>query len=244
MAVIDLQCHHGAVAGALAVRPPEMALASAYADEVKADLLCFSSDEAATDLEGGSARLNSELALDPRFRGWLTLSVHQAELSQTLARRYLGKSAWVGVRFEAREDADSIDAAGGMTVLNALRRYTRPVVLAFWTTASLRAAITAAHAMPTMKFVLAPQSEELTADVIPAMREAVNSMWLPSASYAERDVLAQAVETLGERRVLWGSDWGKLHPSAAMGMVEESALTRAQRERLMFRNAHDLLAYE
>ena len=244
MPVIDLQCHHGAIAGALAVRPPDMAHASAYADEIGADLLCFSSDEAATDLEGGSERLHGALSTDARFRAWLTLSVHQPEISQTLARRYLTKSAWIGARFEARDDADSIDAAGGMVVLNALRRYSRPVLLAVWTTASLRAAIAAAHAMPSMKFVIAPQNEGLTTDSIPAMREAVNTMWLPSAMYAERDVLAQAVAALGERRVLWGSDWGKLHPSAALGMVDESALSGAQRERLTFRNAHDLLAYE
>jgi hypothetical protein len=244
MPVIDLQCHYGAVAGALAVRPPDIAQASSYADDIDADLLCFSSDEAATDLDGGSASLHAALATDARFRGWLTLSVHQPELSQTLARRYLTKTAWVGSRFEARDDADAIDAAGGSVILNALRRYGRPVLFAVWTTGGLRAAIEAARTLNTLKFVLAPQNEGLTTDAIPAMRETVNMMWLPSAAYAERDVLAQAVETLGERRVLWGSDWGKLHPSAALGMIDESALSGAQRERLVYRNAHDLLAYE
>jgi len=244
MPVIDLQCHYGTVAGSLAVRPPNMVHASSYADEIDADLLCFSSDEAATDLEGGSAKLHTGLTGDKRFRGWLTLSVHQPELSQTLARRYLTKSAWVGARFEARDDADAIDAAGGHVVLNALRRYSRPVLFAVWTTGGLRAAIEAARTLHSLKFVLAPQNEGLTTDAIPAMRETVNMLWLPSAAYAERDVLAEAVQTLGERRVLWGSDWGKLHPSAALGMIEESALSGAQRERLVFRNAHDLLAYE
>lgn len=244
MPVIDIQCHHGSIAGALAVRPPELAHASSYATDIDADLLCFSSDEAATDLDGGSARLHNALATDARFRGWLTLSVHQPELSQTLARRYLTKTAWVGARFEAREDADSIDSAGGYLVLNALRRYSRPVLFAVWTSGGLRAAIEAARSMHSSRFVLAPQTEELTSDALPAMRETVNMMFLPSAAYAERDVLADAVETLGERRVLWGSDWGKLHPAAALGMIEESALSGAQRERLVFRNAHDLLAYE
>lgn len=244
MPVIDIQCHHGSIAGALAVRPPELAHAATYADDVDADLLCFSSDEAATDLEGGSARLNNALATDARYRGWLTLSVHQPDVSQTLARRYLTKNAWIGTRFEARDDADSIDSAGGLVVLNALRRYTRPVLFAVWTAGGMRAAVEAARSMHSSKFVLAPQTEALTTDALPAMRETVNMMFLPSAAFAERDVLAEAVETLGERRVLWGSDWGKLHPAAALGMIEESALSGAQRERLVYRNAHELLAYE
>ncbi|HEX8552035.1 MAG TPA: amidohydrolase family protein [Abditibacteriaceae bacterium] len=244
MPVIDLQCHFGAVAGALAVRPPDIDAASGYANDIDAQRLCFSSDEAATDLDGGNTRLGEALKTDARFRGWLTLSVHQPTLSQTLARKYLTKSAWVGARFESRSDADTIDAAGGHVVLNALRRYGRPVLLAVWTPAALHAVLGAAREFHTLKFIVAPQTEELTSDSIPAIKELINISWLPSAAYAERDVLAQAVEAIGERRVLWGSDWGKLHPAAALGLLGESAVSGAQRERIAFRNAHDLLAHE
>jgi hypothetical protein len=242
MPLIDVQCHFGAIAGALTVRPPELAVASAYANDVEAQMLCFSSDDAATDLEGGSARLGAALKSDPRFRGWLTLSVHQPALSQTLARRYLVKSAWVGARFDQCTEADAVNSAGGHVVLNALRRYGRPVMMTVHDSAGLHAAIDAAKEYSSLRFILSPQTSNLTSDAIPAIKDNINMLWMPSAAYAERDVIVQAVETLGERRILWASDWGRLHPAAALGMIGESALSGMQRERIVWRNVHEVLS--
>ena len=47
---------------------------------------------------------------------------------------------------------------------------------------------------------------------------------------------------LGDRRVLWASDWGACHPAAALGMIKDSAISVAQRERLTYRNAKELLS--
>ncbi|HEX8833355.1 MAG TPA: amidohydrolase family protein [Abditibacteriaceae bacterium] len=243
MAIIDMQCYLGAFPGALAVRPPELPAASAYADEIGAEMLCFVSGEAQTDLTDGNARLGEALKTDPRFRGWLSLSIHQPEMSQTLARKYLTKSGWVGARFEQATDGDAVNTAGGHLVLNSLRRYGRAVMLTVNSPATLHAAISAAREFHTLRFIVSPQNGDMTSDSIPAIRESINIAWLPCAAYAERDVLVQAIAALGEKRVLWGSDWGRLHPAAALGMINESALTALQRERIVSRNARDLLAH-
>lgn len=242
MPLIDLQCHFGVRPSALAARPPEIAEAASYAATVGAETLCFSSDEAMTDLDGGNARLGKALGEDARFRGWLTLSVHQPDVSQTLARQYLTRAQWVGSRFDQMNEGDAVDAAGGYGILNALRRYGRPVLLTVNSPATLAAAIGAAREFHTLRFVLSPQNEELTSDALPAIKEVLNISFLPSAAFAERDILAQAVATVGERRVLWGSDWGHLHPAAALGMVGDSALTGLQRDRVTLRNARELLS--
>jgi predicted TIM-barrel fold metal-dependent hydrolase len=59
--------------------------------------------------------------------------------------------------------------------------------------------------------------------------------------YTERGVLERAFAILGERRVLWGSDWGACQPAAALGMIKDSTLSGPQRERMTYRNAKDLL---
>jgi len=242
MPLIDLQCHMGVTTTTRAVHPQDLSQARAYADQFGVELLCFVSREASSDLDGGNAHLGQAVATDPRFKGWLTLSIHQPDQSQTLARQYLTRSIWVGSRFEQESDADAVTTAGGHEVINALRRYGRPLLLTVTSPATLRAAIDAAREFHTLRFILSPQNEAITPDVVPAIKETLNISFLPVAAFAERDVVAQAIATLGERRVLWGSDWGRYHPAAAIGMIKDSAITTMQRERIGYRNARDMLS--
>ncbi|MDQ3815350.1 MAG: amidohydrolase [Armatimonadota bacterium] len=242
MPLIDLQCHFGATATTLAMQPPDLAQATAYADQFGVELLCFAASEATTDLEGGNARLAQALVADKRFRGWLSLSIHQPDKSQELARQYLTRAAWAGARFEQTTDGDAITAAGGHEIVNALRRYSRPLLVTVTSPATLRAVIEAAREFHTLRFIVSPQNDQLMSDVIPAIKETLNLSFLPVAAYAERDVVAQAVATMGERRILWGSDWGRYHPAAAIGMIKDSAITPMQRERIGYRNAREWLS--
>jgi predicted TIM-barrel fold metal-dependent hydrolase len=243
MPIIDLQCFYGAAPGTLSVRPPAITQAVAYADRFGVEVLCFASCEASADLDGGAARLAETLAVDARFRGWLTLSPHQPEQSQELARNYLTKSKWVGARFEQPSDADSIATAGGREVLNACRRYSCPVFITASTPATLAALVAIAKEFHTLRFLLCPQTESLTSNAIAAIKETVNVSFLPSVVHTERGVVEQAIEVLGERRVLWGSDWGTCQPTAAIGMMKDSAISHAQRERMTYRNAKELLGH-
>lgn len=242
MPLLDLSCHFGVAPENIALTAPDLAEARVYADQYKVDYLCFSAAQAASDPVGGNAKLAAHLALDERFRGWLTLSIHQTELSSELARKYLVKQVWAGAKLEQNTDADIVSSAGGREVLNALRRYSRPVVLTISSPATLQAAVEAALEFSTVRFFLSPQSEYLTAVTVAAMKEAVNSAFLPVAAFTERDVIAHAVEVLGERRVVWGSDWGRFHPACALGMIRDSKLTGPLRERVGYRNAHDIMS--
>lgn len=242
MPLIDLHCHLGSTSETLAVRAPDARAARAYADQFGVETLCFSAAHASSDLRGGTAELVELLGADKRFRGWLTLSIHQTELSSELARKYLVKDAFCGALIEQKADADAVTTAGGREVLNALRRYSRPVLLTVSSPATLEAAVAVAREFSTLRFLISPQDEYLTRVAVPAMKEAVNSAFLPVAAFAERDVVASAVHILGERRVVWGSDWGRFHPAAALGMIRDSALSAAQRERVGVRNARDILS--
>lgn len=244
MPLIDLQCHFGVSDSTRAVPPLTMADALAYAEQFGVETLCFASREANTDLNGGSTRLAEAINSDARFRGWLTLSVHQPELSLHLAAHYFRQSRWAGARFEQTHDADDIGEAGGHEIINGLRRYSLPVFLTVHSQSGLHAAVAAAREFHTLKFLLSPQSEELSSDILPAVRDVLNISIVPVAAYVERDVIAQAIHILGERgerRVFWGSEWGRFHPAAALGMMKDAAITATQRDRIMYRNARELL---
>ena len=241
MPLIDLQCFYGAAPGTLSVRPPEVAQAVTYADRFNIEVLCFVAREASADLDGGNARLAEKLGSDARFRGWLTLSPHQPDQSQELARQYLLKSSWVGARFEQTGDADSIATAGGHEILNALRRYSCPLLVTASTPATLAALVATAREFKAVKFLLCPQGEQLTSNAIAAIRDTVNVSLLPSVLHTERGIIERAIAILGERRVLWCSDWGTCQPAAALGMIKDSTLSNSQRERMTYRNAKELL---
>ena len=242
MPLIDLHCHSGYTLETLAVQAPDTAGARAYADQFGVDLMVFSSHLATADMAGGNAELLDTLGQDKRFMGWLTLSVHQPEVSLELARKYLVKSAWFGTRLEQAADADVVTMQGGHELLNGLRRYSKPILLSISTPATLQAALDAAREFATLKFLLSPQSEYLTSIPVPAMKEVINTVFLPVAAFAERDIVAHAVEVLGERRIAWASDWGRFHPACALGMIRDSALSGPQRERVGHRNARELTA--
>ncbi len=242
MPLIDLLCHYGVTDTTLAIRPQELSRAKAYADQFGVEMLCFVSREAASDIHGGNAKLAQALAMDARFRGWLTLSMHQAEASHELARLHLLRAQWIGARLEQDTDDDAINTAGGREVLNALRRYGRPVLVTATTPVTLHAVVEAAAEFHTLRFILNPQSPSLATDAVHAIKQTINVSLLPSAAFAERDLIAHAFAILGDRRVLWCSDWGRHHPAGALGMIKDSAVTGLQRERVGYRNARELLA--
>lgn len=241
MALIDLFCHYGIQEASLSLNQATKEDAQAYADRVKLSDMCFISSEAALDLNAGNAHLHEMLQTDKRFRGWLTLSQHQPELSIKLAHQYLTKSQWIGAAFSQRSDGDAVNTDSGLETINSLRRFGRPILLTVTSPHTLQAAITVAKSISQLRFIIVPQSALLTSNAIPAIKNILNLSLLPSVQHAERDVIAEAAEVIGERRILWGSDWGICNPTAAMGMIKDSAISPAQRERITFRNATELL---
>jgi predicted TIM-barrel fold metal-dependent hydrolase len=244
MPIIDMQCHFGVAPETRAVPRAELSEALAYADQYAVETLCFTSHEATNDIGGGNARLDQALQGQPRFRGWLSLSVHQPALSIDLANYYLRLERWVGARFDQEGEDDALTHAGGREILNGLRRFSKPVLVTVTSPDTLQSVLAAADELSTLRFLICPQSEELTADAIAAMREHLNTALVPVAAFTERDMLAQAVRSLGERgerRVLWASDWGRFHPATALGAIKDAALPGPQRERILYRNAREFL---
>ena len=241
MARIDLHCYLGTTPDTRALSAPDVAAARAYADQGQFDALCFSAPFASFDLVGGNSYLAEQTRGDKRFRAWMTASIHRPELSGELARLYLVKPRFCGTLIEQKTDADLITSQGGRDVLNALRRYSRPVLLTATTPANLEAAVAAAREFATLKFAISPQTVELTRVAATAIKEVVNTIFVPVVSYAERDVVASAMQTLGERRVAWSSGWGRFSPVAALGMARDSSIGKLQQERFLFKNASELL---
>jgi predicted TIM-barrel fold metal-dependent hydrolase len=161
-----------------------------------------------------------------------------------LCRRYLTNPKWIGVRFHCPHDSDALNIGGGPELLNALRRYGKPILVSIGTAHALNAAIDAARSLPGLRFLISPEGEDLVGDALPTMSQVLNTSLVPIAAFVERDLIAHAAHTLGERgerRILWASDWGRFHPGAALGVLRDAQLSAPDRERIAYRNALELL---
>lgn len=242
MPLIDLHCHFGPSPQTRALKPSEFSALKTYADQFGIETFCLSIPGASFDAQGGAQLLAEQLGGDSRARGWLSLSIHDPARSGELARKYLVKTNFCGTLIEPDSTSDIVATQGGRDLLNALRRYSKPVLISVNSPETLAGAVEVAREFGVLKFLISPQNELMTRITPAAMKEAVNAFFLPVAAYAERDSVASAVEVLGERRVMWASNWGKFHPAAALGMIKDSALSAPQRERVSLRNARELLA--
>ena len=241
MSRIDLHCYLGTTPDTRALNAPDVAAAKTYAEQGQFEALCFSSPLASFDLVGGNSHLAEQTRGDKRFRAWMTASIHRPELSGDLARLYLVKPRFCGTLIEQKTDGDLITSQGGRDVLNALRRYSRPVMVTVSTPANLEAVVIAAREFSSLKFAVSPQTVELTRVAATAIKEVVNTIFVPVVSYAERDVIAGAMQTLGDRRVAWSSGWGRFSPVAALGMARDSTISAGQQERYTYKTASELL---
>ncbi len=129
MPIIDLSCYYGVTPGTLALPELDVSAARAYADQFGVEVLCFQGFEANTDIWGGNARLAEWVQQDARFRGWLSLSIHQPDASLHLAAHCFRHPSWIGSRLEQATEGDLVTDAGGHEVLNCMRRYGRPEML-------------------------------------------------------------------------------------------------------------------
>jgi predicted TIM-barrel fold metal-dependent hydrolase len=56
-----------------------------------------------------------------------------------------------------------------------------------------------------------------------------------------KDRIKEAVETVGDDRILYGSDMTLLNPSITVGMVEEADISQSSKENIFHGNAERIL---
>ena len=195
------------------------------------------------DFIAGNRRLRE--ALDPAqgVFGYLTLNAGYPEESMEEQRKLLMRREFVGaVLFGHDENPVTLDDA--RDILNAHRRYTKPMAIHAPDADAVHAARQIAAEFTAMRFILLTMGGEDWRAAVAAAKQHLN-LYLEISGSLDSDKVAVAAATLTPRKLLYGSGLPHADPQLTLGLVEETTtLTGFDRRRVLADNAQTLFHAE
>ncbi|BDI31834.1 hypothetical protein CCAX7_38850 [Capsulimonas corticalis] len=188
------------------------------------------------DFITGNARLRQVLNPAAGIYGYVTLNSGYPEESQEEQRKHLGRREFVAAVMFGH-DGRPVTLNDSREILNAQRRYTKPMAIHTPNAAAVHAAREIAVEFPSMKFILLGMGGESWHGAVAAAKQHLN-IYLEISGSLDSDKITQAAAALTPRKLLFGSGLPYSDPQLTIGLVEDaSALTAADRARIFSQNA-------
>lgn len=202
------------------------------------DLVGVASRRALTgDIAGGNAEIKALLQNVPQARGWVVVNPTYPERSAEEMRRHLSSSKWLGATIHAGLSGESLASAATREVINAYRRYTRPLLVDIPNGAAVRDLEALAAEFTTLKFVAAGAGGDDWQDCMFAAKRYVNIFLEPLSGGSHRGKLETLLQVLGPNRVLFASNYPVSNPGAALGVLMDAKLTDGEKQNILTNNA-------
>jgi predicted TIM-barrel fold metal-dependent hydrolase len=194
---------------------------------------------ASCDFITGNRRLREILDASAGLFGWVTLNADYPNESQDEQRRHMMRPEFVGgVLFGYNGNPVTADSA--REVLNAQRRFTKPIAIHTPDAEAVRAARAIAEEFPSMKFLLLTMGGEDWRLAVAAAKRYLN-LYLEISGSLDADKVAHAAATLTPRKLIYGSGLPHRDPELALALVAEAdGLTGFDRTRILSQNAQAL----
>ena len=188
------------------------------------------------DFIAGNRRLRDVLNPAAGLLGYVTLNADYPAESQEEQRRYLLRPEFVGgVMFGHGGNPVTVDDA--REILNAHRRYTKPMAIHTPDADAVYAARQIAAEFPAMKFVLLTMGGEGWRTSVAAAKQHLN-LYLEISGSLDADKIAHAAATLTPRKLLYGSGLPHSDAELTLALVEEAGgITSGDRDRILSQNA-------
>ncbi len=235
MPTFDVHAYYGETLFSSSMASPEAVRQSLAQTNTDAVAL-ISTLAADCDFVAGNLALRPALHADSGVYGWVTLNAGYSDLSQEEQRRYLGRREFVGaVMFGADGRPVTLDDA--REVLNAHRRYTKPMALFAPDGDAVHAATRIATEFPAMRFLLLGMGGDDWRAAVAAAHRHLN-IFLELSGSLDADKVSLASASLTPRKLLYGSGAPRRDPAQAQALVSDAAgLTASDRSRILSLNA-------
>jgi uncharacterized protein len=202
------------------------------------DLMGLASRRALSgDLAAGNAEVKSLLDAVPQMRGWAVINPAYPERSTEQMRRYVSNPRWFGAMLHPGLGGESLTSAGCKEVINAYRRYTKPLLVIVPNETVVRELEELALEFNAMKFIAAGAGYNHWQDCVLAAKRAVNIYLEPFSGGTHRGKLEAILEILGPHRILFGSNYPEHNPGAALGLLLDAKMSDAERQGILAGNA-------
>ncbi len=192
------------------------------------------------DFVAGNRRLREIVAPEDGLFGWVTLNAGYSAESQEEQRRHQNRRGMVGAALFAAPGRP-VTLEDAREILNAQRRYAKPVALPIPDAEAVHQARLIAAEFTAMKFVFLGMGGEDWRVAMAAAKKHLN-VYLEISGSLDTDKIAQASSVVTPRKLLYGSGLPGRSPELTLALVESApTLTRPDRNRILSENAVALL---
>jgi len=194
----------------------------------------------AGDLAAGNQALADAIESRPFFLGMATINANSPEQSHEEMRKHLSRRNFCGVNLDAAFHSQPLNSAAFHGLVKALLRFDKPLLVHVRGRQDLDGLAETAAAFPSQKIILADIGGGEWPAFVEVAARLTNVALACGGSDADRDRIKEAVDAAGQRRVMLGSGCPLVHPAYALGMVRDSSIAAAMKDRVLYRNAKEV----
>lgn len=189
----------------------------------------------------GNAQLNQMIAGKAELAGVVTVNVNYVQDGIKEFRRYMNNPEYAAIFITSGNPERHVTLTESQDLLNAYRRYIKPVFLEPATREGVFAAQEIAKAFPGIKFVLLGMGGEAWRNAAAAASKTLNLVLETSGSLSP-DKIKYAAEMIGAHRMVFGSNLPFTDPAITIGLVEDSDLSDEDKKMIFRGSARRLFA--
>lgn len=195
------------------------------------------------DFVRGNAQVARVVQANKAFVGCAVVNIHYPEISQDEMHKYLSDDGFAAVLLTGGARRRPVTLAEADDILNAYRRFVKPVYVHAFDSASLMAVNEMAKAFSGMKFVvLTMGGEEWRMATVLADRT-LNLVLEVSGSFSP-DKIKFAVERIGSHRIVYGSSLPYVDPSAIIGLIQDADISDVDKRNIFEDSARRLFGWK
>lgn len=198
---------------------------------------------ASCDFAAGNNQLRDIVDSAAGIFGYCTLNAGYPAESLEEQRRHLTRRDFVAAVMFGH-DGIPVTLADAHEVINAQRRYAKPLAIHTPDAEAVHAVRVIAAEFPAMKLLMLTMGGDDWHAAVSAAKAHVN-LYLEISGTLDSDKIAYASSVLSARKLVYGSGLPYRDPQSTIGLVEEAAtLTNFDRARIYYQNAQGLFIAE
>lgn len=198
--------------------------------------IIMSARAAQADPLSGNRILKAMIDQEPGLFGCLVAHLNRVDASMQAIRDLMSARRFVAVALISTNPAEPLHPLVADEILNACRRYQKPVFLHTPNAACIEVGLHLAKTYNMHKFVFLGMGGADWRTGIAAAHQSVN-IHLEISGALDRAKLPAAIEAIGSHRILFGSGMPRLDPVASLGLIEDSGISTLDQRRILRDNA-------
>ncbi|MBI2843592.1 MAG: amidohydrolase family protein [Armatimonadetes bacterium] len=178
-----------------------------------------------------------------RVRGCVVVNTQYPSEAMEDMRKYLSTSAFAALRIRPGPPGRPVTLEECDEILNAHRRFGKPVFIGAWDKDCVLAADEIAKKFTGIKFVLLSMGGEDWRTALTLAQKTLNLVLEVSGSRSP-DKIKWAVDAVGSHRLVYGSNMPFDDPAATIGLVEDADITDADKKMIFEGTANRLFDWD